>query len=82
MSTTRTVPKHILNHPGFIAVVRADSTGFYEQHKDSMYVSLLAMCGTQEMLQVYLDGVSNHDMQTIGNVSMYVNLPRCFPRLV
>jgi len=78
MSTTRTVPKHILNHPGFIAVVRADSTGFYEQHKDSMYVSLLAMCGTQEMLQVYLDGVSNQDIQTIGNVSTSTFLGSCF----
>jgi hypothetical protein len=59
VSTTRTVPKHILNHPGFISAVRADSTGYYEQNKESVYTTMLAMCGTQEMLQTFLDGISN-----------------------
>ena len=59
--TTRTVPvpKYILNHLGFISAIRADSTGYYEQNKESVYTTMLAMCGTQEMLQTFLDGISN-----------------------
>jgi len=69
--TTRTVPvpKYILNHRGFISVIRADSTGYYEQNKESVYMTMLAMCGTQAMLQTFLDGISNDDVQTVGNVS-------------
>jgi hypothetical protein len=69
MSTTRTVPKHVLNHPGFISVISADSSGYFAQHKELVYVTLLAQCGMQETLKVHLDGIANDDVQTIGNMS-------------
>jgi hypothetical protein len=70
MPTPRKVPQDILNHPGFVSIVRADPTGFYTQHSELVYETLLAMCQTPEGLRTYLNAIANDDVQTIGNVGV------------
>ena len=66
MSTSHQIPQNLLEHPGFLMILRADSSGTYERNKEQIYDVILQMCGTQARLQQYFDETAQTEVQTIG----------------
>jgi len=61
------VPQNICNHPGFIAILKTNSTGFGEREKELCYASLMQVAVTEERLQMHLDGIVNTSITTVGS---------------